>query len=485
MKKKMGQNHLKKLRENLKKLNHPEDHFLNIPQKVRKKLVIALQQIEVKKLAIDLGQETSVLKEWIRQLHQVEKILSQIALTETDRKNGKQWQWTPLKVRKEILTLCEKVSVAELAEVFHLNVATIYYWKKKALPSKCATTSIVAQPKKEVSSILTSKDGVELKTLIQRHQGKVRRKYSKSEKQLILALVDRFGSKMVYETFKVSYDTIARLQRKSVMEKAYIPRTPIRYAPVLEIMDKYPGMGPMQVRDYINRHLGKSMGVNSVRKVMEDHGWVPPYAKKIRVNEDIRRFEAVRRNYMWHLDFKHHYINKIKAYLLFVEDDYSRFIVGSTFGDGEKMEIVIGLIEECISIHGKPEMMMYDGGTAFHSWKGMSAFARYLEDYGIDRYVVKSANVNGKVESLNQKVENELLSTTTFASLSHLQVELAKWVGIYNFRRVHQGLPSLQIPADRYFPGAAKWYQDFSETTKQQSLVAETFVAMLNEIQKK
>ena len=114
MKKKMGQNHLKKLRENLKKLNHPEDHFLNIPQKVRKKLVIALQQIEVKKLAIDLGQETSVLKEWIRQLHQVEKILSQIALTETDRKNGKQWQWTPLKVRKEILTLCEKVSVAEL-----------------------------------------------------------------------------------------------------------------------------------------------------------------------------------------------------------------------------------------------------------------------------------------------------------------------------------------------------------------------------------
>ena len=201
-------------------------------------------------------------------------------------------------------------------------------------------------------------------------------------------------------------------------------------------------------------------------------------------HEDIRRFEAVRRNYMWHLDFKHHYINKSKAYILFVEDDYSRFIVGHTFGDGEKMDLVIGLIEECIRIHGRPEMMMYDGGTAFHSWKDMSGFAHYLEDYGIDRYVVKSANINGKIENINQKVENELLNTATFASLAHFQTELAKWVGLYNYKRIHQGLPNLQTPADRYFPGAAQWYNDLSDTTKQQSLVAQTLAMIMKEIQK-
>ena len=60
------------------------------------------------------------------------------------------------------------------------------------------------------------------------------------------------------------------------------------------------------------------MGVNSVRKVMEDNGWVASYSRKIFVGEEERRYEAVRRNYMWHLDFKHFYINKCKVYLLFI-----------------------------------------------------------------------------------------------------------------------------------------------------------------------
>ena len=43
-------------------------------------------------------------------------------------------------------------------------------------------------------------------------------------------------------------------------------RVPIRYAPVLDLMKQYPAMGPMQVRDYIKRHTGLVMSVNSIRR---------------------------------------------------------------------------------------------------------------------------------------------------------------------------------------------------------------------------
>lgn len=396
MEKKLSSYQLKNIRKKLQELNSTEIHLFKFPEKIREKLVLALKQYDVEKLAVHLNLEISVLNLWAQQLNQVENILQKRSLSAADKKTGKIWQWTPLPIKKEILSLKGYVPVSTLANVFGLSIGAIYKWDKE-LSGKTELSSPDGIAKREETSILTSKDGADLEALIHRHKGKIRRKYSPSERRLILALVDRFGSKKVHETFHVSYDTIARLQRKSVMDLTHTPRIPLRYAPVVEIMDKYPGMGPMQIRDYVSRHLGKSMGVNSVRKVMEDNGWVPPYAKNVIVNDDVRRFEAVRRNYMWHMDFKHHYINKFKAYLLFVEDDYSRFIVGHTFSDGEKMDVVIGLVEDCIRIHGKPEMIMYDGGTAFHSWKGMSEFARYLEDYGIDRYVVKSANVNGKI----------------------------------------------------------------------------------------
>ena len=100
--------------------------------------------------------------------------------------------------------------------------------------------------------------------MLSRHGKKTQKKYSKSEKDLILKLVDRFGSKLVHEQVKVSYDTIARFIRQR--ERGYVvPSTKAKFMPVVDTMKKFPGMGPMQVRDYNHRHFGVSMGVNTVR----------------------------------------------------------------------------------------------------------------------------------------------------------------------------------------------------------------------------
>ena len=100
-----------------------------------------------------------------------------------------------------------------------------------------------------------------------------------------------------------------------------------------------------KVRDYIRRHLGQSMGVNSTRRVMEQNGWVPPYARRSHINDSIRHFEAVRKNFLWHVDFNHHYINQCRVAILFFQDDYSRFLVGYSFSDSENIETVTQLLE--------------------------------------------------------------------------------------------------------------------------------------------
>ena len=167
----------------------------------------------------------------------------------------------------------------------------------------------------------------------------------------------------------------------------------------------------------------------------------------------------------------------------FIEDDFSRFIVGHALSDGEKVDVIIDSLNECISRHGKPEVMMSDGGSAFYSWRGISKLTRYLEDFGIDQHIARIPRINGKLESLNQKIEKELLNTQSFSSLKHLENELAQWVGFYNFKRPHQGLNKLQVPADRFYPGADKWFKE--NDTGTEKIIFESMSMLFRELQKK
>ena len=357
--------------------------------------------------------------------------------------------------------------------------------RQLGLPRKALSRllSQAAQRQNEASS--TPGQGIEednaasiddVRAMISRHKGRIRRKYSSQEKKRILEMVDRFGSKVVNEELGVAFDTLARWQRRRFEKPEVRKHVGLRYIPVLELMREHPGMGPMQIRDYLRRHKGLQFSVGSIRRVMEDNGWVPPYARISRDNSDLRRYEAIRRNYLWHLDFKHHWINSCKAFLLFVLDDHSRFIVGHIISDAERIEPVVEVIERAIALHGKPEVIMTDGGSAFRSWRGQSQFTTLLEDYGIDQLIAKTPNVNGKSENLHQQLEKEVLIPTRFSSLEHCAEEVSSWVGFFNFMRPHQGLCDGQVPADRYHPGVRRWFEARNSTA---STLEETLIRLL------
>ncbi len=446
-------------------------HWVQVPKDVRSSLARLFDKIDLKELAQELVLKFEILEGLQSEKSEMDMIIMIVAQGKEDRESS---QFIHSKIYDKVVKLYGLLPNGPLADEIGIPRSSLVdifrrakKIKKKNTLSKRKANNVTpvklvqAAPSKDSNDKVTldnSKDLKELNRMLSRHSNKSQKKYSKSEKDLILKLVDHFGSKLVHEQVKVSYDTIARLLRNR--ERGYVvPSTKAEFMPVIDTMKKFPGMGPMQIRDYNHRHFGVSMGVNTVRKVMEDNGWFPSYSRKVVITEEPRRYEAIRRNYMWHLDFKQFYINRCKVYLLFIEDDNSRFIVGHELADAERVNVVIEALNKCITLHGKPETIMSDGGSAFYSWRGISKFTSFLEEFGIDQIVAKIPRVNGKVESINQKIEKELLLTQSFSSLNHFQSELVEWIGLYNYRRPHQGLGNLQVPADKYYPGADKWFK--------------------------
>jgi transposase InsO family protein/transposase-like protein len=226
--------------------------------------------------------------------------------------------------------------------------------------------------------------------------------------------------------------------------------SPIETQRDLEIIEEYkrhPGLGPSQIRNQLRRKNVK-VSVHTVRRVMEEEGYRPP--KVERVKHD-KRFEAVRPNHMWHLDFVARYINRAKVFTLILIDDHSRYVVGHAVDDAERADMVISTFEEAVERHGKPEIVMHDRGSAFWSWRGISRFTALLAELGIDQYVAKEKEHNGKVEAFNGNLHKELFDKHRFYDVTQMARRLASHLVWYNRARTHHSLGGLLVPADRYF----------------------------------
>jgi putative transposase len=218
-----------------------------------------------------------------------------------------------------------------------------------------------------------------------------------------------------------------------------------------EILAEYrrqPGLGPSQIQKQLRRRQIK-VAVNTVRDVMIEAGYRPP---RVKTREHDERFEAVRPNQLWHLDFVHRYINRAKVYTLILQDDCSRYVPGWAAAEGEQVDAVIESFETATELHGRPEMVLHDRGSAFWAWRGISRFTTLLTEMGIEQVAAPHKEWNGKVERLNATLHKELFDARHFDSVSEMKRGLAEYLHWYNHQRTHQALAGgLLVPADRYF----------------------------------
>jgi len=209
----------------------------------------------------------------------------------------------------------------------------------------------------------------------------------------------------------------------------------------------HPGLGPSQIRNQLRRRSIK-VSVNTVRRVMIDNGYRPP---KVKREPHDKRWEAIRPNHLWHLDFVQRYINRQTTFTLILLDDYSRYVVGHGVSDAERADLVLATFEHAVARHGRPEMVLHDKGSAFWSWRGISRYTTLLTELGIDQVVAEHKEWNGKLEVFNANLHKELFDVHRFHDLAEMQRRLSGHLHSYNHQRTNHALGGLLVPADRYY----------------------------------
>lgn len=286
----------------------------------------------------------------------------------------------------------------------------------------------------------------------------VARAWTPSQKASILDHAATHGVTPTAKKFRVSRFSIYEWQRRVKLAAAGKGPSPTsgpapsdieaqRDKEILAEWHHQPGLGPSQIVNQLRRK-GVKVSTHTVTRVMEEAGWRP---RKVRRDPHDDRFEAVRPNQLWHLDFLHRNINKSSVFTLVILDDYSRYAVGSGLDAAERADLVINAFQAAVDRHGRPDMVLHDKGSAFWAWNGISRFTSLLVDLGIDQVVAEHKEWNGKSEVFNANLAKELFDVQRFASVGEMRRRLDSHLHWYNHRRTHHALGGLLVPADRYY----------------------------------
>ncbi len=287
---------------------------------------------------------------------------------------------------------------------------------------------------------------------------RVARVYAPSEKARVVEYAQAEGVGAAQKKFGVSrwtiYDWLRRVKRAAVGQgpsptsgedpKAIELR---RDQEILGEWHRHPGLGPSQIKNQLRRS-GVKVSVHTARRVMEDAGYRPP---KVERRHHDERYEAVRPNHMWHLDFVQRFINRASTFTLILIDDCTRFVVGHAVAESEQADVVVKCFEEAVRLHGRPEAVLHDKGSAFWSWRGISRFTAFLTELGIDQVVAKHKEWNGKAEVFNANLHKEFFDVTRFFDVAEMRRRLSAHLSWYNHQRTHHALGGLLVPADRYY----------------------------------
>ncbi len=336
--------------------------------------------------------------------------------------------------------------------------------KKHRVPQSCVSRWAAAAGVTRGGNAPTPLPAKEATAAAQAKKPRVAKSYTPSQKAAVLEYASARGVTAASVEFGISRFSIYDWQRKlAKAAKGEGPSPTSGPAPkdieaqrdreLLDEWHKHPGLGPSQIVNQLRRR-GIKVAVHTARRVMEDAGYRPP---KVKREPHDQRYEAVRPNQLWHLDFVHRHINRTSTFTLILIDDYARYVVGHGVDEGaERADMVIKTFEEAVERHGRPERVMNDCGAAFWSWRGISRFTDLLTELGIDQLVAVHKEHNGKVEVFNANLHKELFDVQRFYDVADMRRRLDAHIHWYNHARTHHALGGLLVPADRYYGRVAE-----------------------------
>ena len=364
--------------------------------------------------------------------------------------------------KRDALALATEVGPHEAAQRLGIPAGTVSHWRFKARKAAAAGEPWPKGPEPNDSGgneeAAGTTAGGEEDAAVDHKKTRVARVYTPSQRAEALELASKVGVTAASRQLGLSRWSIYDWQRRAALAARGEGPSPTsgpdpadleaqRDREILSMWHKHPGLGPSQIRNQLRRASIK-VATNTVRRVMEEAGYRPP---KVRRRTHDERFEAVRCNHIWHLDFVHRWIGRASTFTLIIIDDFSRFVVGHGVDDAERADLVLRTFEDAVARHGRPEMVLHDKGSAFWSWKGISRFTRLLVELGTDQIPAEHKEWNGKLEVFNANLHKELFDQHRFHDVAEMKRRLAAHLHWYNHRRTHHALGGLLVPADRFY----------------------------------
>lgn len=237
-------------------------------------------------------------------------------------------------------------------------------------------------------------------------------------------------------------------------------RTPVEQVEaVLEMHDQLRAdgwdCGARSVRD---RLLGLGQPTPSdrtVHRILADHARTKVSPKK-RPRSSYRRFESSAPNGIWQLDGTSRFLaDGTEVCILRLEDDHSRMTLGTRVAGSENMADTWSLLEETMTAHGRPAILLHDGSIAFSGKRAGRGQVIELEwrlrMLGIKQIVSSPHHPQtcGKKERDWQPLHQWLDARPPAASIPDLQLLVDAYDVIFNTVRTHQGIGRVP-PQQRY-----------------------------------
>lgn len=194
----------------------------------------------------------------------------------------------------------------------------------------------------------------------------------------------------------------------------------------------------------------------TVHRVLVRAGAVQAEPAK-RPRSSFKRFEHSAPNGCWQIDGTGwHLAQGQLVCILRVLDDHSRMILASRAAAEETSVEAWACVEAAIERHGRPAMLLSDGGTAFTTRRlgpraGLGDFEARLRALGINPVVSSPHHPQtcGKKERDWQPLKRWLAVQPAARTLTELQQLLDVYDVLFNTERPHQSLGGL-TPAERY-----------------------------------
>ncbi len=364
------------------------------------------------------------------------------------------------KTKVVLEVLKEDKTINEIASANNINPKNLQNWKRIFLEN----AEVAMEPAKAIKEY---KDEVaKLKVQVGEYAKKVGQltlekdwavgKLKSLDSSYKKELIDRDGDKVLSV---VAQCNLIDYNRSNLFYAPKINQTKDTIKKHIEnIFEEIPSYGYMKVYHQLKEDgfnispntvlsYRKELGLRAVLAVRPPNtSWAnkqhPKYSYK------LKGLDIVRANQVWSTDITYIKIKGGMVYMAAIIDWYSKAVLSWRVSNTMDTDLVMGVLDEALSLYGKPEIFNTDQGSQYTSY----IHTQTLKDNGI----IISMDGKGRatdnicIERFWRSAKVEKIYLNEYERMSVLKSDVSDYMEFYNYRRFHETL-KYKKPMNVYF----------------------------------